>query len=116
MLGRQTSHLPQAPPLSPVLSNIYVWELSKFHWINGLSSLKFTNDTAILAMGRNESVTITKLKKGIEAMKKYVETWSIKINAEKTELISFSRERHRNDSVVSRNHRLKIWAWNWMTN
>ncbi|GJQ69646.1 hypothetical protein Trydic_g3605 [Trypoxylus dichotomus] len=48
--------LPQGFPLSPVLFNIYLWDVPKFHWVDGLSVFQFADDTAIVSTAKKRKL------------------------------------------------------------
>ncbi|GJQ79455.1 hypothetical protein Trydic_g16309 [Trypoxylus dichotomus] len=92
--------LPQESPLSPVLFNIYVWDLPKFHCVDGLSVFQFANDTAIVAMAKKPKRNHQQVKKMARGDKE--ENNGLSLKARMTILKSIA--------LPMANYRQEIWV------
>jgi hypothetical protein len=76
--------------LSPTLFNMYVNDVPQTH---GVHLSLFADDTCLYATVRKENFVVRKLQRGLSSMETCCERWNIKIIAEKTRGIYFTRSR-----------------------
>ena len=81
---------PQGSCLSPILYNIYTFDIPK---INFCETSIFADDTAILCSDILASDIIIKLEEALRKLHIYFNKWKISLNSEKTQAIYFTRKR-----------------------
>lgn len=81
--------VPQGSSLSPVLYNIFTSDLTVPD--NGTDIALYADDTAIYSSAKYPEDIIRALQQSLNHMKKYFETWKIKINGLKTQAAFFTR-------------------------
>ena len=81
---------PQGSPLSPLIYLIYVndfpEEIKKYCNIS-----QFADDTALYATAYTKSYATRKLQKGLDQLECWCRRWRVKLNAEKSRVVYFSR-------------------------
>lgn len=87
--------LPQGSALSPLLFNIFVYDIPTFARDRFVHLLQFADDTAIIASGRNFESAKIKVEKALQLVVKYTTKWRISLNRDKTEAILFGRKKNR---------------------
>jgi hypothetical protein len=82
--------LPQGAVTSPIFYNIYTADIPKH--ISCLLAL-FADDTSILCTSEFLAPILNNLQQYLEQLKQYYKRWKIKINANKTKAIYFTKRR-----------------------
>lgn len=82
--------VPQGSVLGPVLYNLYT---SDFPHLFQCEAAIYADDTAIISSHEFSLNIETNLKNAIEVLQNYYTKWKIKLNAEKTQAIFFTRKR-----------------------
>lgn len=100
--------LPQGSALSPLLFNIYVYDMPSFHNNRHLWSLQFADDTALVAVGLNFDSTRNKILLGMTQVSKFANLWKIEINRSKTEAILFGRSRPPENFIRFEGQKIKL--------
>lgn len=85
------SGVPQGSVLGPILFNIFVADLPQIG--DNVQIAMFADDTAIFASGILYSDVHHTLQESLNKLEDYFKKWKIKINAQKTKAIWFSRRR-----------------------
>lgn len=88
--------VPQGSVLGPALFTIYINDVVKFEKIK---MALYADDTAIYAHSFSAIVAAKQLQIHIHLLEKYFNKWKITINAEKTEVIVFSRK-FKNTKII----------------
>ena len=87
---------PQGSPLSPLIYLIYVndfpQEIKKYCKLS-----QFADDTALYAKAFTEQYAIKKLQKGLDLLEGWCRRWRVKLNASKSKLVVFSRQKQNNE-------------------
>lgn len=97
--------VPQGSILGPILFLYFINDIPKSKNTN---LALFADDTAIIAQSWRKEQAIKYLQDHIEKLENYYETWKIKINVTKTELVIFSKKEkkkqhftlHMNDTPI----------------
>lgn len=92
-----TAGVPQGSVLGPKLFNIYLHDLPLFP--NTQLAL-FADDTAIYAQSHHAQVANKLLQYHLNDITKYYKKWKIKLNEDKTELITFTRK-FKNNKILT---------------
>lgn len=80
--------VPQGSPLSPVLYNLFCYDI--FHRVNPNSYiLQYADDTALIANGNNVAKTIQNLQQLIGKTEEWFHRWKMKPNPNKSQFIIF---------------------------
>jgi len=82
--------VPQGAVLSPTLFSIYVADLPNFP---GVEVAQFADDTLIMATSRAEALVHNRLQGYLDVLEGWTKKWRIKINAEKSTAVLFTRRR-----------------------
>lgn len=94
--------IPQGGSLSSTLFLIYINDIPR----NPKTKLAlFADDTAIIATGKNEQRTNTRIQNHLQEIQEYFKKWKIEINPGKTQLINFNQKiRPINQEIVKINN------------
>lgn len=85
--------LPQGSALSPLLYNIFVYDIPKFERKRCLHTLQFADDTAVVSIGTSFSQARKIIEKALYELCCYADRWKISLNSQKTEVLFFGNER-----------------------
>lgn len=100
--------LPQGSSISPLLYNIFVYDMPTFDNDHLLEVLQFADDTAIVASGTAIEFTRNRLEGALAKVKKFAVRWKITINQSKTEAILFGRELPRQTYITFGEERVRL--------
>ena len=80
--------VPQGSVISPVLFNIFVSKPDRSSQIS-----QFADDIALYDAGITQKGAVMKLQRSLDKMNEWCKLWKINLNADKTKLMVFTRER-----------------------
>ena len=91
--------VPQGAVLSPLLYNVYVADIPSCKLIQ---MAQFADDTCIFYQSKHRNIpkTISFLQQAIDQLSDWFARWNIKINAQKTQAIVFSKTGHRVEAPI----------------
>ena len=81
---------PQGSPLSPLIYLIYVNDFPK-EIQNHCKTSQFADDTSLYAVAYTQQYATLKLQKGLDLLEGWCRRWRVKLNAEKSKFVFFSR-------------------------
>lgn len=102
--------VPQGSVLSPTLYNVFTADILM---VDGVVYAFFADDTAFLASDKDPEIVVTKLQQAQNCLEEFQRKWRIKINANKTQTIFFTRKRAERNlprSVVTTNGVPSAWV------
>lgn len=82
--------VPQGTVISPTLFNLYIADFPK---TQETKTIMYADDTAIYTNDFQANNTKDKLERHLNIITPYLQTWKIKLNTAKTEIITFTRKR-----------------------
>lgn len=85
--------VPQGAVMSPTLYNIFTYDLPTFVACDDLQISQFADDTAFYTSSEQPSEIINNLEASLLKLNQYCVKWNIKLNADKTQSIFFTRRR-----------------------
>lgn len=103
-----TEGLPQGSSLSPLLYNVFVYDIPKFHKDRSQHLLQFADDTAFISVGSTLEGARSRAEKGLKIIQKYAEEWKITLNNAKTEVILFGNKRPAYPYLRMGSHKLRF--------
>ena len=80
--------VPQGSPLSPVLYNLFTYDIPKQV---GVDLYLFADDTAITYKSKNARLITERLQNHLNQILLWMKSWKININGNKTQAIFFTR-------------------------
>lgn len=113
MLFSASQGVPQGSPLSPLLYNIFCYDMHVFRTPTLNSNhpayvLQYADDTALLAHGKSLQKTISKVQDLTDATADWLNRWRLQANPTKSQLLIFNHKINNNSpSITLNNHKVK---------
>ena len=105
-----TAGVPQGAVLSPLLFNMYLYDLP---CPNEVTIAQFADDTAVVANSYRTAAVIRKLQQAANAFTRFFHRWRIRINPSKSEACLFTRKRaprHRPQRCITIEGQQVSWS------
>ena len=93
--------LPQGSALSPVLYNIYCYDIFSNEIDSEAHILQYADDTALISHDKTLNNTISKLQTMINDTEKWFEKWRLQLNPAKAHLLIFNHRISANSPTIS---------------
>lgn len=94
--------LPQGSPISPILFNLFLYDIPTFPDDPKTNILQFADDTAIITKGVGSDCTLRRLQIALDTILAYTDTWKIKVNHGKTAIMVMGRKQPKRDYLKIR--------------